>query len=161
MALAWLSCSTSAFHMAPHRLSSRRSAVAMCSQGGSSSRRQRGPLTDGSGLKPLGLQSSFKPLPESRRAQLPRLPPTLRLGVGVKVRVSRHSAMFGRGFQAAPTSPTHLRCHSISSAFELFNKFNTAFVAFDLDGDGTITASELGTATRSLGQQARQGQGEG
>ena len=103
MALAWLSCSTSAFHMAPHRLSSRRSAVTMCSQGGSSSRRQRGPLTDGSGLKPLGLQSSFKPLPESRRAQLPRLPPTLRLGVGVKVRVSRHSAMFGRGFQAAPT----------------------------------------------------------
>ena len=67
--------------------------------------------------------------------------------------------MFGRGFQAAPTSPT--RCHSISSAFELFNKFNTAFVAFDLDGDGTITASELATATRSLGQQARQGQGEG
>ena len=119
----------------------------MCSQGGSSSRRQRGPLTDGSGLKPLGLQSSFKPLPESRRAQLPRLPPTLRLRVGVKVRVSRHSA--------------HLRCHSISSAFELFNKFNTAFVAFDLDGDGTINASELATATRSLGQQARQGQGEG
>ena len=79
----------------------------------------------------------------------------------MKVRVSRHSAMFGRGFQAAPTPPTHLRCHSISSAFELFNKFNTAFVAFDLDGDGTITASELGTATRSLGQQARQGQGEG
>ena len=79
----------------------------MCSQGGSSSRRQRGPMTDGSGLKPLGLQSSFKPLPES----------------------------------------------SISSAFELFNKFNTAFVAFDLDGDGTITASELATATRSLGQQ--------
>ena len=89
--------------------------MAMCSQGGSSSRRQRGPLTDGSGLKPLGLQSSFKPLPES----------------------------------------------SISSAFELFNKFNTAFVAFDLDGDGTINASELATATRSLGQQARQGQGEG
>ena len=81
--------------------------MAMCSQGGSSSRRQRGPMTDGSGLKPLGLQSSFKPLPES----------------------------------------------SISSAFELFNKFNTAFVAFDLDGDGTITASELATATRSLGQQ--------
>ena len=110
----------------------------MCSQGGSSSRRQRGPLTDGSGLKPLGLQSSFKPLPESRRAQLPRLPPTRRLG-------------FSSAFSA----------HSISSAFELFNKFNTAFVAFDLDGDGTITASELGTATRSLGQQARQGQGEG
>jgi len=34
-------------------------------------------------------------------------------------------------------------------------------VAFDLDGDGTINASELATATRSLGQQARQGQGEG
>ena len=54
-----------------------------------------------------------------------------------------------------------LRCRSISSAFELFNKFNTAFVAFDLDGDGTITASELATATRSLGQQARQDEGEG
>ena len=66
----------------------------MCSQGGSSSR-------------PLGLQSSFKPLPES----------------------------------------------SISSAFELFDKFNTAFVAFDLDGDGTITVSELAAATRTLGQQ--------
>ena len=47
-----------------------------------------------------------------------------------------------------------LGCPSISSAFELFDKFNTAFVAFDLDGDGTITVSELASATRSLGQQA-------
>ena len=58
----------------------------------------------------------------------------------------------GEGFKPRRLCP-HLRCHSISSAFELFNKFNTAFVAFDLDGDGTITASELATATRSLGQQ--------
>ena len=37
---------------------------------------------------------------------------------------------------------------------ELFEKFNTAFVAFDLDGDGTITVAELASATCSLGQQA-------
>ncbi len=63
--------------------------------------------------------------------------------------------------RAAPSSrarrhrlSARLRCPSISSAFELFDKFNTAFVAFDLDGDGTITVSELAAATRTLGQQA-------
>jgi hypothetical protein len=80
----------------------------------------------------------------------------LGLGLGfrvrVRVRVSSH---------AMDRLSARLRCRSISSAFELFNKFNTAFVAFDLDGDGTITASELATATRSLGQQARQDEGEG
>eukprot|EP00320_Phaeocystis_rex_P019473 CAMPEP_0119087744 /NCGR_PEP_ID=MMETSP1178-20130426/142909_1 /TAXON_ID=33656 /ORGANISM="unid sp, Strain CCMP2000" /LENGTH=171 /DNA_ID=CAMNT_0007070977 /DNA_START=131 /DNA_END=646 /DNA_ORIENTATION=+ len=70
-----------------------RPAAAMCSLPGS--------------IRPLGLQSSFKPLSAS----------------------------------------------SLSSAFELFNKFNTAFVAFDLDGDGTISVSELTLATRRLGQQ--------
>ena len=41
---------------------------------------------------------------------------------------------------------------AIAAAFELFDKFNTAFTAFDLDGDGTITVDELVSATRKAGR---------
>ena len=62
------------------------------------------------------------------------------------------------GSRGASVPHASSRCaprRSIASAFDLFDKFNAAFAALDLDGDGTISVAELGVATQrlSLSQQ--------
>ena len=37
--------------------------------------------------------------------------------------------------------------------FEMFQQLDAAFSAFDLDGDGTITVSEIGAAMKRLGNE--------
>jgi hypothetical protein len=40
----------------------------------------------------------------------------------------------------------------VSGFFELFERFDRAWSAFDLDGDGTITVDEIGDVLREMGE---------